>query len=50
MSLMGYKETDVRKMMGSISMMLNKTNDEDIINGLVLSLDFLQGILVEGRI
>jgi hypothetical protein len=47
---MGYTETDLRKMIGSVSMFVNKTDDKDVIEGLLETLDFLEGMIEEGRV
>lgn len=50
MSLMGYTEQDIRKMMASSSMFISMAPDEDIQDGLLMTIDFLQGLLEEGRV
>jgi hypothetical protein len=50
MSLMGYEVEDLRKMKACVSMFINKTYDKDVIVGLLMTLDFLEGIEEEGRI
>jgi hypothetical protein len=50
MSLMGYEVVDLHKMKACVSMFINKTDDKDVIEGLLMTLDFLEGIEEEGRI
>jgi hypothetical protein len=47
---MGYTEQDVNKMRACVSMFVNKTNDGDIEDGLLMTLDFLEGLIEEGRV
>ena len=52
--MLGYTETDIYKMMASINLVIgyipqNDSNNE-IINGLHMAYNFLDGMLVEGRI
>jgi hypothetical protein len=50
---MGYTEQDVEFMKESINLaytLLNKKQAKELREGLFLAIDFLDGILVEGRI
>lgn len=48
--MMGYTEKDIRKMTASVSMFLNKTTDKEVIKGLLMTLDFFEGVIEEGRV
>lgn len=45
--MLGYSLEDLNKMRACVSMFIN-TNDKDIQNGLVMTLDFLNGLWAEG--
>lgn len=52
--MMGYNEEDIYKMMASISIAkaylpLN-TSNEEVLTGLQNTYDFLDGLIVEGRL
>ena len=47
--MLGYTESDVLKMQACVSMFVN-TPDKDIQTGLLMTIDFLQGLLEEGHI
>jgi len=47
--MLGYTERDIMKMQSSVSMFVN-TNDKDVQTGLLMTIDFLQGLLEEGHI
>jgi hypothetical protein len=48
--MMGYKEADLRKMMASISFSIGRFDDNNIDEGLINTIDFIQGLLAEGYI
>ena len=50
MSLMGYTEEDVIKMKISVDFVLEKLPKSKLTEGLTLASDFLEGLLVEGRV
>lgn len=47
--MLGYTEKDISFMESCVSMFVN-TNDKDIQRGLLMTLDFFQGLRAEGRI
>jgi len=53
MSLMGYTEQDVEFMKASVNLaysLLSKKEKKELQQGLFLTVDFLDGMLMEGRI
>jgi len=54
MSLMGYTDTDVVNMLASIRIGIkyipDNTSNKDVIEGLQKTYDFLDGLVMEGRI
>jgi len=54
MSLMGYTDTDVVNMLASIRLAIpyipDNNSNQDIIKGLNTAYDFLDGLVMEGRI
>ena len=53
MSLMGYTEQDVEYMKATINLaytLLPKKKAKELQEGLFLTVDFLDGLLIEGRV
>ena len=53
MSLMGYTEQDVEFMKESVNLaytLLSKKEKKELKEGLFLTVDFLDGMLIEGRV
>lgn len=47
--MLGYEMKDLQKMIASVSMYVEASGfDKDIQDGLVMTLDFLQGLWAEG--
>lgn len=47
--MLGYTEKEIRFMQSAISMFVN-TKDKDIQTGLLMAIDFFDGLMEEGRI
>lgn len=53
MSLMGYTEQDVEYMQASVNLafsLLSEKDKKELKEGLSLTIDLLEGLLVEGRV
>lgn len=48
--MLGYTEADIKKMMACSSLAIGKFNDEDIDKGFIMTIDFFQGLLEEGKV
>lgn len=47
--MLGYEMKDLQKMIASVSMYVeNSSFDKDVQDGLIMTLDFLQGLWAEG--
>lgn len=48
--MLGYTEQDLRRMMASVSFAIGRFDDDKIDEGLIDAIDFIQGVLEEGRL